>query len=322
MTFLGRFGFALWLAAASCGAWAQKLPDWATTVPADTPEAWYAIGQGPDLETARGVALRAVAARLRSAIEGDVRSTVVESNGRVDQRASVEARERVAKTEFSRSEVQASAKNGSSMLVLLKVDRQAFLKDTRTQLGVLARPIDDAEAAVARNASPLEQFVALRRVSTQLDEAFILSQQLSGAGASDEGRQGVTRFGTLRQRLQQIASGLVFELRAKPADADLATALGGFLADQGMRSATTNTPGANVLNIDAQVRQDELFGDKVTRLNVRLTVVDAQGRSVASREHQVSGSSRYDFRGAREAAVNKLLTALRNEGATAALGFR
>ncbi len=309
----------LWGCASLAGA--QKLPPWATEPPADSAEAWYAVGEGASLDEARRTALRTVAAKLRSAVSGQVSSAVIDNNGNVSRSARIEVNEEVLKTEFSRVDIVSSAPGPVGVVALIKVDRPTFLADTRTQLGVLAQPIAEVEAALPSQSS-LEQFIALRRVAPQLEQAAVLSLLLSGAGAQAEGRAGTTRFGGLRQRSDQLSSRLSFELRAPPADADIASAIGGFLADHGMRSATTRSAGANVLSIHSSQRDDDLFGTKLTKLKVRVSVADDKGRAVASREYDVSGSSRYDFKGAREAAVARLAADMKKAGPMAGLGFK
>jgi hypothetical protein len=145
---------------------------------------------------------------------------------------------------------------------------------------------------------------------------------LQGAGAEDEGRTGVRRFGGLMQVSSELSSKLTFEVRAPATDADIASAVAAFLAEQGMRSARTRTPGANPLTISSDSRQDEAFGSKMVKLKVRLAVLDEKGRAVATREYDVPGSSRFDYKGAREDAVRRLGDMLRESGPLAALGLR
>ncbi|MFA6262535.1 MAG: hypothetical protein WC760_13795, partial [Bacteroidia bacterium] len=296
-------------------AWAQKPPAWFVDPPKDNAEAWYGVGEGPDPGAARRAALRTVAAKLRSAIEGEVKNKIiaVSKDGKetVDVQAETRVVERVAKTEFGGVEVESSAKSSAGYVVLVKVDRPRFLRDTRGKLDVVGKPIGEAEATLA-TASTLEQFLALRRVGTQLEEAVNLSLLLTGAGAEGEGRPAFARYSGLQQRSQQVASKLVFELKFKPEDADIAKAVTAFLTDQGMRTASTPTRGANALSMDTQVRQDDIDGNKLMKLKVRFSVADDQGRTVASREHDASGASRYDFRGARDSAIAKLNAALRS----------
>jgi hypothetical protein len=312
-------GLVLWVS--TLAAAASKMPPWVAEPPRDTAETMWGVGEGTDLEAARRNALRAVSARLRSAVSGTLTDQTVVTNGKVDRTSSSAVSEEVLKTEFSRADVQSSAAGGLGVFALVKVDRQVFLRDTRTRLEVLTKPILEAEAGLTQQ-STLEQFIALRRVSSQIDSAIALSQLLAGAGAEREGQDGVAHYGTLRERARLLSSRLTFELRAGAADADIAAAVGAFLSEQGMRSAIKRTPGANVLSIDSQSRQDELFGSKLLKLTVRLAVVDDQGRAVANREYAVSGSSRYDYRGARDAAIVKLAGALHDAGPLAALGFK
>jgi hypothetical protein len=309
------------LMACASGVSAQKdTAPWLTNPPADTPQHWYGAGEGPDAEAARRLALRAIAARLRSSISGNVANRIQETNGRVSTSASIEVSEDVLKTEFSGVEVQATAQTAAGTAVLVRVDKAGFVRDTLAQLLVVSKPVQEVETSLP-SLSSLEQFLALRRVSEQIDQALTLSQLLVGAGAVAEGSPGIARFGGLQQRRKQVTAGLVFELRATPADADIANAVATYLGDLGMRSSTRKTPGANVLVINTQVREDELFGDKLVRLVVRLSVMDAQGRDVASREHAIKGASRHDFRGARQAAVKSLDQVMRKAGAMSALGF-
>ena len=301
-------------------AWAAGPPSWFLEPPQDTTDAWWATGEGPDLESARRIALRAVAARLRSAIAGGVSDTVSDTNGRVNRVSTSAVSEDILKTEFTRFDVTKTAKGGVGVFVLVKVDRNAFISDTRSQLEVVSKPVHEAEAALPQQ-SALEQFIALRRVAPQLEQARVLSQLLQGAGLQAEGQQRAARYGALMEQSKTVASGLAFELRAKPEDTDVATAVGGFLSAQGMRSARVRTPGANLLTIEGGARQDDLFGTKMVKLNVRLALQDAQGRAVSSREYVVSGSSRYDFAAARKAAVDKLEADLKAAGAVRALGL-
>jgi hypothetical protein len=230
-------GILMGLAISLSACAADKMPAWMTEPPKDDAQSWFGTGEGPELETARRGALRAVAARLRSTITGQISNTVTETNGKVDRRALSAVSEDVLKTEFTRFEVVQTAKGGVGVFALVKVDKAAFIADTRNQLQVVDKPVREAEAALPTQ-STLDQFLALRRLKNQIETGTRLSLLLQGAGAEDEGRNGVRRFGGLLQTSADLATKLSFELRAPPADADIATALAAFLSEQGMRSAS------------------------------------------------------------------------------------
>lgn len=313
-------GFALVLSAATAAA----APAWMSEPPKDDAQSWYGIGEGPDLESARRSALRSVAARLRSTIAGQVRqATSVQTSGGKEH-VSIDAQsslvEDVVRTDFTRFEVVQSERSGQGTFALVRVDRPAFIADTRNQLQVVDKPVREAEAALATQ-STLDQFLSLRRLKPQFENGLRFSLLLQGAGVDEEGRAGVRRFGGLLQAAGDLANRLTFELRAAPADADAAATLAAFLAEQGMRTSQTPTPGANPLTIQTESRQDLLFGSKMVKLRVRLSVLDAQGRAASTKEFEAPGSSRNDFKAAREDALRKLLDMLRKAGPAGALGF-
>jgi|GEM_PF-1635488 len=316
-------GGLVWGTVAFTGACAQaqNLPGWFSSPPPDTAEAWFAVGEGPDPETARRMALRAVAARLRSAIEGSVTSDVTDANGRVTRRDSVKVSEDVLRTEFTKVEVVNTARSSQGVMVQLRVDRPAFIRDTQAQLEVAVKPVDEAEAAV-QGQSTLEQYLALRRVLPDIDKAINLNLLLVGAGQEATGRQGFARYTALKQRTEALSTRMVFEIRTRPEDADIAQAVATALSDRGMRSATRATPGANVMTVDTTTREVTLGSDKLVRLVVRFSVADDQGRAVAAREHQLSGASRFDHKGAREAAVAALANTLKRSTSLAPFGFK
>ncbi len=305
---------------AAC-AQAQNLPSWFTSPPPDTAEAWFAVGEGPDPEAARRMALRAVAARMRTAIEGKVTSDVTDANGRVTRRDSVKVSEEVLKTEFTKVDIVNTARTSQGVMVQVRVDRPAFVRDTQAQLEVASKPVLEAEAAV-QNASTLDQYLALKRVLPDIEKAANLGLLLVGAGDEAGGRQTFARFTALKQRTEGLATRMVFEVRAKPEDADIVKVVAGALADRGMRSATRATPGAAVLTVDSTVREVTLGNDKMVRLVVRFSVTDDQGRAVASKEHPLAGSSRFDHKGAREAAVTALSNTLKRNTSLAPFGFQ
>jgi len=304
---------------------ADKMPSWMADPPKDDGQFWYGTGEGPDLEIARRGALRNVAAKLRSTIAGQVSNTTTASTSGGKEKVSMEATNRVveevAKTEFTRFDVVQSTKGGIGVYALVRVDRPAFIADTRNKLQVVDKPVSAAAAALPGQTT-LDQYLSLRRLKKQIEDGVRMSLLLQGAGATEEGQAGYRRYSDLLQAGADTAYKLTFELRAPPADADIASAVSAYLAELGMRAATTRTPGDNPLTISSDSRQDELYGSKMLKMKVRLAVLDEQGRAVASNEFDIPGSSRYDFKGARDDAVKKLADALRKGGPLVAFGFK
>lgn len=299
---------------------AGPAPEWVLNPPPDTGTAWYGVGEGVDREIARRAALKDVATKLRVSISGRIDSQVTDTNGKVDRQARSRLSEEVQKTEFRNFSVEQTAQGGKGFYVLVKVDRQAFMGDIRAKLDPLDATIEQSVASLEK-ASPLERFIGLRRLLPTLDSASAQAQLLVGAENGGSGLAKLKRYQAVQQKVDEAPAGLVFQLQAKPQDADIADAVGTFMNENRMRAVTTAGGGGNVLVVTAVNREDELYGSKVVKLNVNLNIRDDRGQSLASRDHEVSGTSRYDYKAARQNAVQALLAALREEGLIAGLGF-
>ncbi|MEY4416922.1 MAG: hypothetical protein RIQ53_4215 [Pseudomonadota bacterium] len=296
-------------------------PGWTVEPPRDDAQWLWGVGSGPGLDEARRAALRQVAAHLRSTISGSLSRTLTEQNGRVDAKASSTVSEAVLDTEFSRYELARSDRSGGEVFALVKVDRPAFIRDTQGRLALIEGPLAQVEATLA-GGPVLEQYLALQRNRAQIDRAVLLSQLLLGAGLEQDGLAGVQRWGRLAQRGRQIAGELAFELRARPDDGDIADTLGRFLGDLGMRSSLgPGLPGQPVVQIQTSSRSDTLYGNQMLKLGIQLTLLDAQGRTVARRLWDVAGGSRYDLAGARRNALTRWSEQLTEVGSLEALGL-
>ena len=295
-------------------------PAWVLQPPADTAEAWWGVGEGRDRDAAKGAALRDVAARLRVGISGKLDTQVSETNGKVDRRASARVSEEVARTEFRNYTIEQTAQSGKLVHVLVKVDRRAFVTDVRAAIEPLDAAIRQGTANLD-SASPIERFVTLRKLGPTLDKASAQAQLLVGAENGGKGLALLDRYRTLQQQTTDAASALVFKLDAKPRDADIATAVGTLMNENGMRADASASATGTVVAITSAGREDEMSGSKLVKLDVTLAVRDDRGQSVATRTYQVSGASRLDHGVARQNAIRSLLEAMRAEGPVAALGF-
>lgn len=294
-------------------------PKWVLNPPEDTATEWYGVGEGADREIARRAALKDVATKLKVSISGKLESRVTDTNGKVDRQASNRVSEEVARTEFRNFSVEKTEEGGKGFYVLVKVDRPSFVGDIRAKLDPLDAEIDRTEASLAQ-ASALERFIGYRRLLPALDKASAQAELLLGAENGGTGNAKLKRYAALRRSAEDARTGLVFKLQAAPQDADVAAAVGTFATENGMRAETGSGSG-NVLAVKVVAREGDIQGFKTVKLNVNLNVRDDKGRSVASRDHEVSGTSRMDYKAARQNAVDELLKVLREEGPLTGLGF-
>jgi hypothetical protein len=300
------------------------VPAWVLAPPNDSREWFWGVGEGQDLDAAKRAGLKDIAAKLRVSISGQLDSHVTVDNNKVDRQAHTRISEEVQKTEFSNYVVDKTAQSANGFFVLVKVDRLAFVRDLKAKLANLDATIQPVANALDSK-TPLERFIALRRLQPGLDKGVGYAQLLIGAESANsgggDGAAHLRNYESLRQQAKQALSGVVFQIQAHAEDADLAAAVATWLNESGIRTDPGQTRGGNLLAISSSSRNDEIYGSKMTKLTASLRVSDDQGRILASREFTSSGSSRYDYRGARQNAIQKMVTAMREAGPVTGLGF-
>jgi hypothetical protein len=301
---------------------APETPSWVISPPADSDEALYGVGEGLDVGTATRFGLRDVAGKLRVSVAGTVRTQISEANGRVDSSASSSLMSEIQKTEFRQYAVVQSAPAPSGVYALVKVDRQAFLADTRDRIQRMSLLTTQLLAGSGPGSSQVERFIALQRARPLLaaqQGLYLLFKP------QDLTRDDTARLGDLRQRLADAdaaASRLVLSVQSPPQDADVKGVVAALLTEQGLKLSDQASAAQGIVEV-AVGQQDTQFGkDALTKLSVKLTLKGTRGTVLSAREHLINGASRTDARGARQQAVLKLQQDLHNAGLLGAFGIQ
>jgi hypothetical protein len=308
-------------AALSSPASAKPVPDWMVSPPPDTPSAMYGVGEGLDVGTATRLGLRDVAAKLRVSVSGSVKSQVTESNGQVDAQASSSLMSDIQKTEFRQYTLEKSAPSPNGVYALVKVDRVAFLADTRERIQRMNRQSSQAITEAA-SGNALDKYLALQRVRNLLvaQQGLFMLFKSSDLSPADLKLQS-----SVQQQLldaEGAAARVSLNVNAANEDDDLRTVLLGVVADQSLKVNEKKGGAPGVLDVVAPMQVSQFGQDTIVRLQVRLALKDARGVVLASRERLVTGASRTDTRMARQQAVANLRKQWQSEGLLAALGIQ
>lgn len=290
-------------------------PLWVSEPPKDTPEIMWGVGEGSDLDAAQRSALKDVAAKLRVAISAQLEFRVTVSSQSVDRYARSHQTEDVQRTEFKNYSLEKSVPSGSNIYALVSVDRRAFILEQEQKLAAADKEIA-LRLSGSEKGSSLERFIAQQEALPWLGKAVDSAQLLTAADASFDGNRA-GRYEAALAKAKSAASELTFDLKVKNDGSDVAQTLRNFLNESGMRIGGGGSP----LLIDTVATQDVIFDSKTVQLRISLNILDAQGRSLASKEFTAHGSSMTDHRTARQAALKDLGEKLREVGPLVALGF-
>ena len=296
---------------------AGEIPSWALNPPADDARWLWGVGEGQNIGLAKRNALKDIAAKLQVTISGQIENEINVTNGVVNKKARSKVAEVVQKTVFRNYLVEKTDHSGGNYLLLLKVDRKAFTAETKATLGNLDNSLQQALSRLDNN-TPLNQYIILQRLQPDLDKAADTAQILIGAEPGGEGLNYLRKYSKLQNQISHAAEDLVFRIQASPADQDIAAIINTYLNEAKIRTSKT---AGNVLSISSNSRADRIGADNYVRLNIVLSIQDAQGQSLASRNYTVTGNSVYDSNGARQSALQTFLQALREVGFEKGMGF-
>ena len=291
---------------------------WVLNPPADTALDLWSVGEGTDLDAARRAALRSLAARLRVTISGAIESSVVVVNQSVQSAAQSRIREEVQETEFVGVSIDRTERSPNGLYALIRVDKRAFLQDTRTRFATVRQRIErslhglDAQGA-------LEQVRVLRGTLPELERGLRLGQLLAVLEPSAADPAAMALLERTRSQALMATGKLLFSLEHQSKDADVAGVLAQFLAAQGLRAAKAE-PGL-VLRLHVTTRQETLFDNWMCRLQVGLEWLDEQRQSVGSRQHAVSGLSLVAADQACQDAVRRFAQVLKTTSLQDGLGL-
>lgn len=291
------------------------MPVWVTEPRRDDSESLWGVGEGGDLESAKRSALKDVAAKLRVAISAQIESRIAVRNGSVDRYAQSRVSEDVQRTEFTKFTLEKSTPSAQGVYALVRVDRQAFVADTGQKLVAAEQEIDQLLSGIEATA-PLERFISQQKALPWLEKAVSSSQVLSAVDPGFDGNR-LRRHEAALAKARNAAGELTFDLQAPGDWQDVAQEVRGFLNATGIRVGKGGAP----LVIESSFVQDVVFDSKSVKLRINMSVLDAQGRILTTREYMAYGSSVRDHRAARQAALKKLGEQLRTAGPVAALGF-
>ena len=296
-------------------------PEWTISPPPDSDDAMYGVGEGLDVGTATRLALRDVASKLRVSVSGVIRSQTSEANGRVDSAASSSMMSEVQKTEFRQYTLVQSAPAPSGVYALVKVDRQAFLNDTRERIGRM-ESLTTQLLATHPKPTPLEHYVTLQRARPLLaaQQGLFLMFKSADLKPDDQARQA--RLQKLLADADSAAGKVQVAVVAGPDDADLRGVLAGLLSDQGIRVTEQAAGAQGVLEVAGPMETSKFGQDVVVRLRAKLSLKDGRGSAIGAREHLVTAASRTDARMARQQAVAKLQADLKGMGLLPSLGIQ
>ncbi len=285
-------------------------------LPQDTADAWYALGEGDSLESAKAAALADLAGRIAtqvfartdvtqlSELRGD-RATFVE---RMRSQISTE----VEDTKLSHYRLQETWTSGARTYALLALSirnmasaKQTDLRDQDTRV----RQLVERRSGQSR----LKRLLDEPELSAALEAAEASVLVLRGLRPDFESDH-MDRYLQIREEAKRDRLALRTVVVTDPISKTFSQLLSNQLNEKGFNPRVGKArSGEAVIRVTGRVSRHESFGAKEARLTVMLTTLDERGAELASVERSGVGTSMSSF----EMAVDLAAKALARESARA-----
>lgn len=296
-------------------------PPWVLQPPADTDQAYYGVGEGADLESARAAALRDIAGRFRISVAATRESRMTVANDTVDRLTRARVTEDIRKTTFGQHVVEQTTPSERGHYALVRVDRAAFVAETRRRLDAEAATLGEAvRSAEGRGAA--ERFRRLHGQAARLDDVADLVNLVTLADPNGPPpREHERTLAAARGALQQAREQFRIVIRHHDTDADVARALQSFLTAQGVTAGGGRGPRPAELRLHVGSHAETVYGTAFVRLKIAARTYGDGGTAIAEAEHAAAGSSVNGIPAARRAAVELFAEHLQRMSLVEVLGW-
>lgn len=306
----------------SFGSKAKEIPQWVSNPKLDDAEYIYGVGEGDALAKAVQSALNNITGKLATVISSNISSETTLSQGKVNANFSEEVRSKTFDTKLSNYEVVQSSSQDDHYYVLVKMSRQAFVKDTLARL----KTVDDrlnSRVSLASKVSKLQHYLALNEIKPDILDATALVLLLQAASPAFESDKYLSVYRKYQSTMNEMLFQLNFRIVADPKLSGVAEIISNLLSTEKLSSSTTRTGKADaVITITGSVQRNIVFSEFATQLRIKIQVADETGRMVNSEDHVAGGSSLSSYDASMITTTNMLAKQLEDEGAFTMLGLQ
>jgi hypothetical protein len=306
----------------SFGSKPKEMPRWVSNPEEDDADYIYGVGGGDALATAVQSALNNINGKLATVVSSNISAETSVSQGKVSSNFSEDVRSKTLDTKLTNYEVLKSFSDDNHYFAMVRMSRQAFVKDTMARLKLVDDRLNN-RVTIASKVSKLQQYLALNEIKPDITDATALVFLLQAASPSFASDKYLSVYQKYQAMLNEILFQMNFKVVANPALAPIADIVINILGSEKL-SASTEVSGAPdaIITISGSAQKSIVFNEYSTQLRIKIRVTDISGRNINTEDHVVGGSSLTSYDASMITATNMLEKKLSEEGALAILGFQ
>ncbi|MED5523655.1 MAG: LPP20 family lipoprotein [Pseudomonadota bacterium] len=278
------YAFLLVILLASCQTTTKQpvsLPSWWQTPPADSAAWIYGLGEGSQLALAQQQALANIAGKLQTQLTASLARRTQETNAQASDYVDRDLKSNTAQITLSHFETVNTAQLPTSVIVLVKVDRERLTQQWQQQYDDAASQLTSAMAVSAKHLS-FQQWLDAYNLKDTARKADRLATFISSLS-------GQKRDSKWQVQLQHYLVKHPLSARIDGNNTLLNQSINRILVNQGVRPGRCN-PCSLVASYSVSSHQNFIFNENVVTLTFHGRLTDSQG-VVSENEWTVNGSS-------------------------------
>jgi hypothetical protein len=305
----------------SCSSNPKKAeePSWYISPKQNNSQNFYGVSVGANLEESTKAALVDASARLMVSISSESNSLTEEDSRGTNEEMRQQIKQNIEKIDFTNFKVSRSQKAGSQLFVEVEIEREPFIRDQKEKIEFNETKVVNLEKNLA-GANPIQKRVSLTKILDTEKQIELSSRILAGAGEKINLKEKLNRIAFFQDQFNQLTDKIEFYFEINSSK-EIAQIIRLALNKEKIKVANSRG-GANqiVISIKSSTRNSEIYGAKMTKLNIDFENI-FNGKTVASNQLEVSGSSTIDDKESYAAAIESLKEKISEDGILKVIGI-
>lgn len=303
----------------------DSIPSWYFNPPSDD-EFFYGIGEGTSLRLAKDEALNDIASRLSitisSKLSKDATQTNFNENTNYQQKVNQNLQSEVKKISFNNFEIVSTANNGSTTLVLLKVNKAQFLREQHDSLKEMLKRFDRLINNEEKK-GPVELLQSLYLEEVNIDKCNTIASILKIHGNDYDKSILDKKLETMSIIKNNIKNKIEFIIVADDNSRYVADIIKDRLTALKLKIQKSSVKNANsvIIYLTTERNDKMLYSSFMTMVRTNMILKNNNGDEFYTSSFQYKGSSTLSYNAALQNGSKELQSQIDNIGILAFLGF-
>jgi len=305
---------------AQFASFAADIPNWYLHLQANDDLTLYGAGEGATQDEAKHVALKNISESISVAIDSKV-----EKNERINRTIDGTSYSKTVKNKISAETKKINFRNyniirseivGGKFFILIAVDKDAFIKEQKTDLSDLLKDADSV-FQLALSKSIFEKWEDLKSINANREKVLAQVAIISSLDDTFDRTASVEKVNHFQNAFRQLRDDISVYLSLDTESAFLGPVIANYLTDAGIKLAARqdrNDKNLATLSLSSNVKRLKIYNNYIANVRTDLMIYSNNGSLISNKTVEAKGVSAIDFESAVKAAGNKIGEIIIKEG--------